>query len=65
MFHVKNHKQDYIFDPWGHLVPKRCKLLDKSWSGLFQKGILPDLPVTPYDLITMIGMDGSQKNSIL
>ena len=45
MFHVKNHKQGYIFDPWGHLGPKRRQLLANSWSGLFQKEILPDLPV--------------------
>lgn len=45
MFYVKNHKQGYIFDPWGHLGPKRRQLLEKSWSGLFQKEILPDLPV--------------------
>ncbi len=45
MFHVKNHKQLNIFDPWGHLGPKRRKLLDKSWSGLFQQKILPKLPV--------------------
>ncbi len=45
MFHVKNHKQLNIFDPWGHLGPKRRKLLDNSWSGLFQQKILPKLPV--------------------
>ncbi len=45
MFHVKNHKQGHIFDPWGYLGPKRRKLLDKSWSGLFQHKILPVLPV--------------------
>jgi len=45
MFHVKNHKQAHIFDPWGHLGPKRRKLLDKSWAGLFQQEILPTLPV--------------------
>lgn len=45
MFHVKNHKQAHIFDPWGHLGPKRRKLLDESWSGLFQQEILPALPV--------------------
>ncbi len=45
MFYAKNHKQGYIFDPWGHLGPKRRKLLDKSWSGLFQQKILPALPV--------------------
>ena len=45
MFHIKNHKQGYIFDPWGHLGPKRRKLLDGSWAGLFQQKILPKLPV--------------------
>jgi hypothetical protein len=45
MFHVKNHKQLNIFDPWGHLGPKRRKLLDSSWAGLFQQKILPELPV--------------------
>ena len=45
MFHVKNHKQLNIFDPWGHLGPKRRKLLDNSWAGLFQQKILPKLPV--------------------
>lgn len=45
MFHVKNHKQLNLFDPWGHLGPKRRKLLDSSWSGLFQQKILPELPV--------------------
>jgi hypothetical protein len=45
MFNVKIHKQAHIFDPWGHLGPKRRKLLDKSWSGLFKHKILPVLPV--------------------
>ena len=45
MFHVKNHKQAHIFDPWGYLGPKRRKALDQSWSGIFQKEILPVLPV--------------------
>jgi len=45
MFHVKNHRQGHIFDPWSHLGPKRRKLLNRSWSGLFQQEILPDLPV--------------------
>ena len=45
MFHVKNHKQLNIVDPWAHLGPKRRKLLDSSWAGLFQQHILPQLPV--------------------
>ncbi len=45
MFHVKNHKQLYIFDPWSHLGPKRRKTLDGSWAGLFREKILATLPV--------------------
>jgi hypothetical protein len=45
MFHVKNHKQQYIFDPFGHLGAKRRKILDESWAGLFRKEILEELPV--------------------
>jgi len=45
MFHIKNHKQQHIFDPWGYLGPKRRKELEKSWPGLFLKQILPELPV--------------------
>ena len=45
MFYSKNHKQLNIFDPWGHLGPKRRKMMDKSWSGLFRREILPELPV--------------------
>jgi hypothetical protein len=45
MFHTKNHKQLNMFDPWGHLGPKRRKMMDKSWSGLFRREILTELPV--------------------
>jgi hypothetical protein len=45
MFHVKNHKQQHMFDAWAHLGPKRRKFLDTSWAGLFQQKILPELPV--------------------
>ncbi|MFV0436359.1 MAG: hypothetical protein ACK5PS_03050, partial [Desulfopila sp.] len=45
MFHVKNHKQQNIFDPWGHLGPKRRSELEDSWAGLFRQHILVDLPV--------------------
>ena len=45
MFHVKNHKQLHIFDPWAHIGPKRLKLLEDSWSGLFRQEILSELPV--------------------
>ncbi len=69
MFHVKNHKQLNIIDPWEHLGPKRRKTLEKSWAGLFRKKILPKLPVKSlrkhyhnsfgrptHELYSMIGM---------
>lgn len=45
MIYVKNHKQGDLFDPWAHLGPKRRKLLDESWAGLFREHILEELPV--------------------
>jgi hypothetical protein len=45
MIQIKNHKQTHLFDPWGYVSPKRRTILDKSWAGLFQKEILPSLPV--------------------
>jgi len=45
MIKIKNHKQMEFFDPWGFLSPKRRKLLDASWAGLFRTEILCELPV--------------------
>ena len=45
MFHVNNHKQGNIVDPWAQIGPKRKKLLEGSWAELFQKEILLKLPV--------------------
>jgi hypothetical protein len=45
MIHIKDHTQKDLFDPWAFLGPKRRKLLDQSWAGLFQKELLGELPV--------------------
>jgi hypothetical protein len=45
MIHVKDHKTMAMFDPWWYLGPKRKKLLEQSWPGLFRKFILNELPV--------------------
>lgn len=45
MINVKNHKQGELFDFWAHLGPKRRRLLDQSWAGLFREHILEELPV--------------------
>ena len=46
MIHTRDHKTAYMFDPWEYLGPKRRKLLDSSWAGLFREHILSELPVS-------------------
>jgi len=46
MLRVNDHQTGRLFDPWEHLGPKRRKLLDSSWSGVFRKYLLEKLPVT-------------------
>ena len=45
MITVNDHHTKRLFDPWGYLGPKRRKLLDSSWSGVFRKYLLEKLPV--------------------
>ena len=45
MIHVKDHLTERLFDQWDHIGPKRRKLLDKSWSGVFRKYLLEKLPI--------------------
>lgn len=46
MIHTKDHKTLPLFDPWDFLGPKRRKLMEESWAGLFRKYILNELPVS-------------------
>jgi len=48
MIRFNGHKQQQLFDPWGHISPKRRKMLDQSWPGLFREHILPELPVREF-----------------
>lgn len=45
MIRTKDHATGYLFDPWDHLGPKRRKLMEQSWAGLFREHILRELPV--------------------
>jgi len=38
-------RQGHLINPWEHLGPKRRKLLENSWAGLFRQEILAELPV--------------------
>jgi len=46
MIRIKDHKQAELFDPWRFLSPKRRRLLDTTWPGLFKTIVLPELPVS-------------------
>ena len=48
MIRIKNHKQQELFDPWRFLSPKRRKLLNQSWAGLFREQLLCELPVNEF-----------------
>src|SRR3990170_7221928 len=45
MYYTKDRKTGQLFDQWRYLGPKRRKLLNESWAGLFRETILPELPV--------------------
>ena len=45
MINMQNPNQRYIFDPWSMISPKRRRLLDAGWPGLFREHILPSIPV--------------------
>jgi hypothetical protein len=45
MIKVKTPEQLNIFDPWDFLSPKRRKMLDAGWPGLFREHILPSIPI--------------------
>jgi len=46
LIYTKDHKTGYLYDPFGHLGPKRAALLKNSWAELFRQEILPQLPVS-------------------
>lgn len=45
MITVNDHQTEWLFDPWSHLGPRRRKLLEKSWAGVFRNYLLEKLPV--------------------
>ena len=45
MIRIKDRKQRHLFDPWEFLSPKRRRMLDQGWPGLFRVHLLEELPV--------------------
>src|SRR3978361_2200425 len=46
MITTRDHYAGSLFDPWGHLGPKRRTLLEQSWAGIVRKHLLGVLPVS-------------------
>ena len=45
MLNLKDHKTLYMFDPFEYLGPKRRKMLNDSWAGIFRDHVRHVLPV--------------------
>ncbi len=55
MIRIKDHKQHHLFDPWAYMSPKRRRMLEEDWPGLFRQHLLGELPV---DLLKPFFTDG-------
>jgi len=62
MIYTKDHKTASLFDPWEHLGPKRRKLMEESWAGLFKKEILYELPVNKVAPFSLLVLGDQPKN---
>jgi hypothetical protein len=45
MVFTRDHKTRSLFDQWSYLGPKRMRLMERSWAGLFRRESLAELPV--------------------
>lgn len=45
MQRIDDHKNENLWDPWHFLGPKRKKLLERSWAGVFRRFLFEELPV--------------------
>jgi hypothetical protein len=45
MLTIRDHYTEDLFDPWEHLGPKRRRLLERGWAGVFRKHLLHHLPI--------------------
>ena len=45
MLTLRDHQSRELLDPWEHLGPKRRRLLELSWAGVFREYLLEHFPV--------------------
>jgi hypothetical protein len=49
MITLRDRRTNNLFDPWESLGPKRRKLLDRCWAGIFRNYLLEHLPEVLFD----------------
>ena len=45
MRRIDDHQTESLFDSWGYVGPKRRKLLERGWAGVFRAYLLTELPL--------------------
>ncbi len=45
MLNVHDRSEQFLFSPWDDLGPKRKKLLERSWAGVFREFLRDKLPL--------------------
>ena len=45
MRRIDDHQTETLFDSWGSVGPKRRKLLERGWAGVFRAYLLTELPL--------------------
>lgn len=45
MLRIRDRETLELFDRWAYLGPKRRRLLERSWAGVFREYLLSELPV--------------------
>ena len=61
MLNIQDHTQQSSSEPWSFLSPKRRRLLEQSWAGLFQREILAELPVEKLSSCFTVGVGRPSK----
>jgi len=64
MIRIKDHKTRYLFDPFAYLGPKRRKMIDQSWAGIFRKHILRNYPSTSWPSTSLQRKSIPPRNSM-
>lgn len=49
MFRKDTHSEEFFWDPWSHLGPKRRRNLEQDWPGVMRRYVLEHLPLKAFE----------------